>query len=252
VKTIGCLAVHYGKEYLAWAVRGLAQAVDEVHVFYAASPSFGHVDWAAKNPDTEEQLVAEANRYASVSWHRVSATCENEHRDNMLMKASEVGASIVAIADADEIWDSEVLTESMRYAYDQNKTARWQARFHNFWRSWYWTVKDHFAPIRIVDMRHPLGRNDERLEQRLPIYHFGYAQCLATMHYKLSCHGHKAEFKPGWLDGKFITWDPITNNEDLHPCINDFWKAVPTELEVIDELNRLMPEHPYRGRALIA
>jgi len=247
MRRIGVMAVHYGKEYIAWAVRGLALAVDEVHVFYTPSPSFGQVDWSAKNCDTEEELVAEANRFAKVVWHRISAHCEGDHRDQMLALARSRDAQLVAIADADEIWDHIGLQSALDAVSRANSHGRWLATFHNFWRSWKWTVRDHFAPIRIVDLRHPLT-SDARLgaEQLSPIYHFGYAQTLPTMRYKLSCHGHKAEFKPGWLEEKFIGWDPVTNNSDLHPCVNDFWRAEATPQHVLDHLEILMPEHPFK------
>ena len=253
MKRIGCLAVHYGKEYIAWAVRGLASAVDEVHVFYADQPSFGQIDWSAKNPDTEQELLYQANRFASVHWHRVSANCEGSHREQMLDVAKARGAYLMAVADADEIWDPVTLDHALTSVDQANSHGRWLASFHNFWRSWKWTVKDHFIPIRIVDLRHSLasdGKLDEEMQPK-PIYHFGYAQTEKTMRYKLSCHGHKQEFKPGWLEDKFLKWDPEANNFDLHPCINNFWRATRTEPEVLAELARLMPEHPFKDDDLI-
>ena len=111
MKRMGALAVHYGKEYLAHAVRGLAGACDEIHVFYAKEPSFG---FAADRPcpDTEDELVAEANRYAKVTWHRVSARNEGQHRNAMLAEARSRDCQLVAIADADELWDPYVLNQT--------------------------------------------------------------------------------------------------------------------------------------------
>src|SRR5262249_45885085 len=160
--------------------KGLAEACDEVHVFYSPTPSFGQVDWSAKNPDTEDELVAEANRFAEVVWHRVTADCENGHRDQMLAEVARRNGRLMAIADADEVWDSIELHSSLEHVDRENRAGRWKARFHNFWRSWKWTVRDHFEPIRIVDMRHPLDA-DAQLENDTPIYHFGYAQRLALM-----------------------------------------------------------------------
>jgi hypothetical protein len=82
---IGCLAVHYGKEYLAWAIRGLDHACDEIHVFYTAQPSFGFEEASAKNPDTRDQLMFEANRFSKkVHWHDVVAFNEIQHRELMM------------------------------------------------------------------------------------------------------------------------------------------------------------------------
>jgi hypothetical protein len=246
------MAVHYGKEYLAYAVKSLAAAVDEVHIFYANEPSFGHRDWSMTCPDTEEELVAEANRFAKVVWHNIEAGSEAVHRNLMLAEASRFDATTMAIADADEVWSPIALCKSLEHVENANRAGRWLAHFHNFWRSWKWTVRDHFTPIRIVDLRHSLGI-DEHLHaaQSEPIYHFGYAQTLATMAYKFSCHGHKSEFKPGWYEDKFIGWS-ASNNNDLHPCINNFWIAEQTPGHVLDRLAQLMPDHPHRDLDIIS
>lgn len=258
MKRIGVLAVHYGKEYLAWAVKSLAEAVDEVHVFYTASPSFGFSDSNIPNPDTEDELFAQANKYAKPQWHRIApVTTEGDHRQQMYSLGYSSGAELMAIADADEVWDPATLRTTLDLASIANRAGRWLMPFHNFWRSWQWTIKDHFHPIRIVDMRHDLTKDDYvdnlwlegalHLDKPWPVFHFGYAQCEALMRYKMGCHGHKAEFREGWLENKFFGWDPTSNNEDLHPSITNFWKAEPTDPATLIKLDQLMFDHPYRG-----
>lgn len=253
MKTVGCIAVHYGKEYLEHAVSGLAAVVDEVHVFYAKEPSFGFTEGLVC-PDTEDELRAAASRGGGglVLWHRVSARNEGQHREQMLVQARAVGADLVAIADADEIWDPYSLDVALRAVHDANKAGRWLAQFCHFWRSWDWTVVDGFRPVRLVDMRHPLDR-DEYLDNHMqphPILHFGYAQSIATMKYKFSCHGHKAEFRPRWWEEKFLPWRPDAQTHDLHPCVNNLWpSAVPVDPEMRHD--RLQFDHPYRALELI-
>lgn len=252
---IGCMAVHYGKEYIARAVQGLAGSCDEVHVFYTATPSFGFADPNAVCPDTEDELVAEARKHAErVIWHHIDGvSSEGHHRSLMLEQASASGATVMAIADADEIWDSPTLTAAMNSIEHENRAGRWLARFHHFWRSWGWTISDAFRPVRLVDLRHPLDVDaylDETM-QPWPIYHFGYAQTLATMRYKFSCHGHFAEFRPGWFENKFLPWTPNGDHVDLHPCVNNLWTAVPTDERTLEILGMLMPDHPHRRLAII-
>lgn len=159
----------------------------------------------------------------------------------------------MVVVDADEIWDPGSLRHALAAVEKANCAGRWLARFHNFWRSWNWTVRDSFRPVRIVDLRHPLDKDayltDEM--QPLPIYHFGYAQSLATMRYKLSCHGHKAEFKPGWYDRVFVPWTPAGPHKDLHPCVNDLWTAEPTDSVTLSILGALLPDHPHRDLGVI-
>lgn len=261
---IGCLAVHYGKEYLGRAVWALAHACDEVHVFYTDTPSFGHAEAGMTCPDTREELVVAAHQYVGqkqiittpLIWHDVVASSEGAHRQLMIEEAQRQGATLMAIADADEVWDPLSLQTALDAVEAENGAGRWLARFNHFWRSWKWSVHDGFRPVRILDLRHKIdGSSDAYLDeatQPRPIYHFGYAQSLPIMRYKFTCHGHKAEFKPDWFNRKFLAWDPYLNNRDLHPCINDFWSATPTsEAFVLDHLEELMPDHPHRHLEII-
>ena len=49
VKRIAFYALHYGREYLAWSVRSVQDAVDEIHVLYSDRPTFGHQTTARSN-----------------------------------------------------------------------------------------------------------------------------------------------------------------------------------------------------------
>jgi hypothetical protein len=254
MKRIACYALHYGAEYLAWSIRSVQDAVDEIHVFYTPVPSYGHWDPNSTNPDTEADLRREAHRFLHkpLIWHTINARTEGEHRDNMIRVAHEVGAEQYLVVDADEVWNPEAARETLDAVAQANRAGRWLARFANFWRSTKWMVHDHFMPIRVVDMRHSL-QQDAYLTpemQPLPVYHFGYAQTLRTMNYKLGCHGHKAEFKPGWYENKFINWTPEAT--DLHPCVNNLWdRAHPTDPGTLTQVKKVLEGHPYLDLEII-
>lgn len=257
MKHIGVMAVHYGKEYIAWAAESLDVAVDEVHVFYTKTPSYGFSDPSLKCPESEEEVHAAVNSRVSkpVHWHHVDGmTSESMHRNHMLEVARGRGAVTMTVVDADEVWDPSCLEVALAAVEQSNSAGRWLARFHNFWRSWEWTVKDHFRPVRIVDLRHSLQKdaylNDDM--QPLPVYHFGYAQSLALMRYKFSCHGHKAEFKPGWFERVFASWTPAGPHVDLHPCVNNLWTAERTDPLTLAKAKWLLTDHPYQGVEVIA
>jgi hypothetical protein len=242
--------LHYGKEYLAWSIRSIQDAVDEIAILYTPTPSFGFRG-DVLNPDTEEELKAQALRFANktVRWLPGTWGSEGLHRKAGLDLAREMGASTVLVVDGDEIWDPETLAASLALIEEQNRAGRWMCRFANFFRSWRYMVHDQFTPVRIVDLRHPLDADAYLEFQACPIYHFGYAQCEATMRYKWSCHGHQAELRPGWLE-KFIAWHPEA--EDLHPCVNNLWqRAEPTPPEVLAKICELMGDHPYRDLEII-
>lgn len=255
MKRIGCMAVHYGKEYIAWATKSLGDVCDEVYIFYQATPSFGFADPNAVCPDTEDELYAEAARFTgNFVWRRIDGvSSESQHRALMLETAQGNGATVMAVADADEVWDQVVLERTMDAIEQSNSAGRWLARFHHFWRSWGWTIEDSFRPVRFVDFRHPIDVDAYLTEamQEVPVYHFGYAQTLATMRYKFSCHGHLAEFRPGWFENKFLPWTPQGDHVDLHPCVNNLWTAEPTDLFTVAHCRLLMPDHPHRDLAII-
>lgn len=245
---LACYALHYGCEYLAWSIRSVQDAVDEIHVFYSRKPSYGFADPNATNPDTEEMLRAEAHRFLHkpLIWHEVHEGSEGAHRDHMIRVARERGAELYLVVDSDEIWDTDSAKATLDAVSRANSAGRWLARFANFWRSFKYQVHDGFTPVRVVDMRHPITVDAylSAEQQPLPVYHFGYAQTLRTMEYKLTTHGHKAEFRPGWYQDKFVAWTPETT--DIHPTVNNLWvTATPTEPVTLGHVRRILHDHPY-------
>jgi hypothetical protein len=252
---VACLALHFGKEYLAWAVRGVQASVDEIHIHYAPKPSYGYTQHLPC-PDSEEELRAQADRFAEkpIRWFTVEGTSrENDHRMIMDRTAREAGAGMYVVIDADEVWDPCSLRATMDAVWAANRGGRWLARFANFWRSFRYQVDDGFMPVRIIDCRFPLDGGDAYLDEIMqpqPVYHFGYAQSLATMRYKLSVHSHTDELRPGWLEGTFIPWRP--GDTDCHPTAFNLWTPRPTSPEVLVKVNELLSDHPYAGAELVA
>lgn len=259
---VAVCALHFGKEYLAWAVRGVQDAVDEIHIHYAPQPSYGFSK-GLPNPDTEAELVEQAHRFATkpIKWFRVSGTSyEGQHRMQMDTAARAAGAEMYVVFDADEVWSPTALgatLSTIKVAGDAAiklqtpGVARWLTRFANFWRSFRYQLDDGFMPIRVVDCRFPMsinGRmNDAYLSEETqpePVYHFGYVQTLATMRYKLSVHSHTAELRPNWLEEKFIPWKP--GDADCHPTAFNLWTPRPTTPGVYTRIRALLHDHPYR------
>jgi hypothetical protein len=89
----------------------------------------------------------------------------------------------------------------------------------------------------------------DEVTQPGPIYHFGYAQRAELMRYKMACHGHKNEFRSGWLEDKFFGWKP--GDVDTHPCVNNLWTPRLTDPATRAILARLLHDHPYQGLAII-
>jgi hypothetical protein len=163
-------------------------------------------------------------------------------------------ADLVLSVDADELWPVGAARATLEYVYAQNRAGRWLAHFQHFWRSFNREVHDHFRPVRIQDLRHPVTV-DAYLDlgpQPEPVLHFGYAQAPATIAYKWTCHGHKPELRPGWFQEKFMGWSPTNDVGDLHPVVIGLWdKAREPSPHTKELLSALLHDHPYFGKEII-
>lgn len=200
------------------------------------------------NPDTEEQLKVEANRFINkpLFWHRGTWNSEGAHREAIHQIARNSGADQILVVDADEIWDVGVAEEALQASADRPEgTVR--VRFLHFWRSFGWACEDPCMPTRILNIRNDQTKEWYLSPQRVPVYHLGYAQNEAITRYKMDIHGHRGEWRPEWWETKFLNWKPGTI--DVHPtCKENFWIPKPFDRE---RLKFLLGDHPYFGKELI-
>jgi hypothetical protein len=252
MSTAAYYAIHYGKEYLAWSIRSIQDAVDEIFVFYTPSPSYGH-NSGAQCPDSREELSREARRFLHpgkrIHWVDGRWPSEGHHRSAALDHIKKCGHRLVLVVDADEVWPEGAASRALNHAEQSNCAGRWLCNFTNFWRTFDRVVLDAFKPIRVVDFRHPL-QSDGHMDPSIPgVLHFGYAQSEAIMRYKWTCHGHQAELRPGWSE-KFSGWKE--GDTDLHPCVNNLWDlAHPTPIEASVLVQQALGDHPYFGLEII-
>lgn len=250
---IAYYALHYGKEYLAHSIRSVQGAVDEIHILYTATPSFG-CSTTAVNPDKLEELQREASRFATkpIIWHHGSWTHEGQHRDTIIEIARARHASVIATVDADELWDPDTLAACLDWVERTPKAGvgRYRASFLHFWRSFDYVCRDPCMPERVIDVRSFPGQIDYLPNeiQGKPVYHFGYAQSDALMAYKWKIHGHQAELRRGWTE-RFMGWQP--GQLDVHPTNVNFWNPEPIDPASKEVISRLLGDHPYYGMNVI-
>jgi hypothetical protein len=249
MKTIAFYCLHYGKEYLAWSIRSIQDAVDEIHVVYSDRPSFGHRT-DLECPDSEEEMLSQAMRFAEkpVHWHKGRFSIEGEHRDAIYPIAREVGADRILVVDEDEIWAPGAARAALAATAGRPERDV-LVRFVHFWRSFHWVCRDPSMPVRIVN---PSGSGIWYLSpQDHPVLHFGYAQTERLTSYKEAIHGHKSEWRRGWFDRKFLPWTPGAGISDVHPTCVDFWnpEAVGPDLEGV--VRATLHDHPYHALPVI-
>lgn len=243
MKIVAYTPLHYGKEYLKWAVASTAPLVDRHIILYSPVPSYG-TGTTLSCPDTEEELRDILAPFPHIEWHegRWHSWIYHWRDANLYLE----DADILIAADADEIWDLPSMEESIKRVYDANKCRNWKCMgFRHFWRSFGWVCTDAMAPDRIHDLRHEGGY--DYVGNR--IYHFGYAESVETVRYKWAIHLHFNELRPGWFAEKFVNWKP--GDKDVHPtCVGEeFWSPRPFDRYTLPEL---LYDHPYFNLDLIA
>lgn len=243
-KVIAYTALHYGSEYLSYAIRSVIDFIDEYHILYSPTPSHGTPS-NLKCPDTKSELLAIAIEAAGnkLKWQDVKAQYEGQHRDMIYEQASD--ATCIVTIDSDEIWDRNTL--AMLEGEMGYKGHYITIPFYHYWRSFYKAVMhDPAAPARVV---FPQGQRGMHLDAGLnhAIHHFGYAQSPKTVWYKMQIHGHKNEFRHDvdWFKDVFMT----NRQTDCHPVGSQFWNAEDVNPDVL--LPDFMRNHPNYHKALI-
>jgi hypothetical protein len=233
--------LHYGKDYLGYALRSIYHSVDQLHIFYTPTPSHGH---SADVPPIETKKELQAAAYAydpddKVRWYDViGLRHEGEQRDLALATVEAAGAELVLVVDCDEVWRSDIVDVFLKHASESFTRNHLVNMFH-FWRSFNWACHDDGWPVRIINLKHSDGTSYMPKDWG-KVFHFGYAVTNQIMWYKWQIHGHKSELRPNWFSTHWSAWPPP---DDCHPT-NDknFW--MPKTFDK-SQLPVFMAEHPF-------
>lgn len=218
-KTMAAIVVHYGLEYLQYAVRSLYDAVDEIHLWYVQYPSFGKLS-DRPCPEAESDLYIAAKQYdpdGKVVWHKGIYYTEGDHRRVYEKFAKDMGFDVVVVCDTDEVWDSEALKKAIGFARRSTK-QRFRVPMVHLWQDYDAICKDLAQPVRFYK---PDGDGDDYVPLEVPVWHFGYAIDDDLMAYKWGIHGHRDELREGWLENTWLA----RKTEDVHPTNLNFWDA---------------------------
>lgn len=231
--------IHYGREWFNWSLRSIRDYVDEIFVFYTPTPSHGHLS-DLDNPERRDELYNISIPY-NVHWRDCQQfRHEGEHREFAVHYCVNAGADEILVVDADEIWRPVFLERVLEDAKISESRVH-RVNMAHFWRSTKWVCYDEAFPTRIIM---PKLRVDtpEKYHNHGKVFHFGYAQSPDIIKYKMSIHGHKAEWRGDWFDSKFLAWQPGVG--DVHPTNKNYW--YPELYNDFDgELEKLIGDHPY-------
>jgi cellulose synthase/poly-beta-1,6-N-acetylglucosamine synthase-like glycosyltransferase len=235
---IAYYALHYGSDYLGYSIKSIYDFVDEIHILYSDKPSHGHVSTLPNN-DSKDKLCKSSLIFGDaknkIKWHDGNWAYEGQQRDTIYKIAADRGADTILVVDADEIWTPEVIKSTLEEGSKSNSRNN-LIRMLTFWRSFSWICTDEMMPVRLIYPNRPMSV--KYLTGR--VLHFGYARSIEDIKYKMSCHGHKNEWRADWFD-RYCKW-PASGHEDLHPTCVKTWNAQPYDKKLLPEF---MHTHPY-------
>lgn len=262
MRIIGLTILHYGADYLAYALRSVAPFVDRHYILYTASGSHGHRTERAC-PDTRHQLYREALRFTSnIEWVDGAWRTEGEQRD--YIHQLEPNADLVLVADADEVWGDGLAERAIDAAlWNTNPPTRhFRMPMIHYWRSFRRAVlRDPAYPIRMIapkvsgnsEITLAILRDDVTRENAasipdscLLIHHFGYAQRSEIVEYKQHTHGHRGEWRRDidWFTDRFMA----NAQRDCHPVGSEYWNPEPVPAGT---LPKVMQFHRYAALEVI-
>lgn len=252
MKFIGYTALHYGREYLAWAIRSVVDHLDEYHVLYTAVGSHGsRTD--VRCPETRDELYAIAVNAAGdkLRWHDGEWPHEGAQRDSIQDYVPD--ADVILVLDADEIWP-ESLVMSALYHLSKARLVEyrnWRVPIIHYWRNFYKAVlRDPAYPIRVIYPQIKDSRGEgyiRNLSGHEYINHFGYAQTPAIVQYKQLTHGHRGEWRRdiNWYQDRFLA----NAQHDCHPVGSEYWN--PETVNPLKYMPAFMVDHPFFHKGLI-
>lgn len=243
-KVISLTILHYGLDYLEWALRSIRDEVDECYVLYTPAGSFGFQS-DTHCPEREPELHDAAKRGAGykLRWHKGHYYSEGLHRDMINRLCRDY--TYMMVVDADEIWQAGLASDVIHHfeRHPEQKSVR--IATPQFWRS-FWRGMPNDGLYAEHGWKAGQGVPGAYLESDKKLFHFGYAQNEAVTYYKQYTHGHRREWRWGWYDEKFIPNAQI----DIHPVMVNFWNA-----EALDPFAMGLPgwmhEHPYSKMEII-
>lgn len=246
MKVIAYTALHYGRDYLASAIRSVIDACDQYWVLYTPEGSHGHRS-NIPCPESRDELhdIAYAAAGRKLMWADGHWDYEGQQRDRI--NALVPDADVILALDADEVWSWDLPLAAIWLAEQSPEVSRWRVPMVHYWRSFNRVVlHDPAFPERVI---FPKGSGlTANIHTEHPIHHFGYAQRPEIVEYKQHVHGHKGEWRRDvdWFRERFMA----NAQHDCHPVGSEYWNPEPVDPYALG-LPAWMREHPYAGMEVI-
>jgi glycosyltransferase involved in cell wall biosynthesis len=217
-------------------------------IMYSPHPSHGTPYTSIPCPDSEADLKAsvfESGILADldkVRWYDHTGWENEGHQFNAGWEYTDV--DVIVKLDADECWAPGLLEAVVAHAVEQN-CYETRVLLRHYWRSFHRAfTHDPAAPGRVYIRHLPKQETTyHSADNAMRIHHYGYAERVSVVRYKMSIHGHRGEFtNPNWFEEVYAA----NRQTDCHPIGMDSW-AHPNPVTPPD----FMLDHPYAQLTLI-
>lgn len=243
IKTLCYIPILYGKDYIKYAIGSVYDSVDEILILYTNKPCHG----SGTNlicPDTREEIweiVSDFDAENKIRWIDGNWNAENEQRNEAHHYARANGFNVLVCVDADEIWIKEDLDYLIELTYER-KASKCLVWMRHLWRSFNFICDDPMRQERLWYIGTDTNDLIYAPQPSNQMWHFGYARGLKEVEYKISIHGHSAEWlqpKQKWFENKYKPFPPVDNT---HPVCEATWFPQPFDKMLLPEFMHL---HPY-------
>lgn len=237
-KVAAVMCLHFGATYIPYAMRSVADIVDEFYIMYSPVPNHGIFETPLSCPESRSDLLEAAYQVAPDRTRWFEYGLWRSEGEQFKAAWDYTDADIILKLDCDEVWADDLLAQAIEHGI---REAAYEVRvpLRHYWRSFYKAfTHDPAAPGRIyIRSNADLATTYAPADATRRIHHFGYAFPVPLMRYKIGIHGHKREFtNPNWLEEVYIA----NRQTDCHPIGSEYW------MQTSDvEPPAIMLDHPY-------
>lgn len=244
LRVAAVMPLHFGLAYVPYAMRSVADVVDEYLIMYSPVPNHGTYSSPIPCPETRDMLMEAAYLAAPDKTRWFEWDGWKSEGEQFKSGWQYTDADVIVKLDCDEIWHPSLLSDAVKFA-NKYHAPEIRVPLRHYWRSFRKAfTNDPAAPGRIY-LRQNTGSHDLTFFHADPyrIHHMGYALPVEITRYKMGIHGHLREFKnPNWFNEVWLA----NRQTDCHPIGSDYWM----ETETVD-VPEFMQDHPFANLEVI-
>jgi len=148
MQTVAYTALHYGAQYLRWAIRSVIDQIDTYVVLYSPEGSHGTRS-AVRCPESRDQLYAIAQDAAGLKLKWIDGVWDYEGQQRDTIYDIAPYADLILTVDADEIWATDMVYHLQKMRFQAPRKVR--LPMIHYWRSFHKAiVHDPAFPVRAV------------------------------------------------------------------------------------------------------